>query len=96
MRALWLHYPDDPAAVARGDEFLFGRDLLVAPIVEKAATTRSVYLPKGRGSISGQRRLKVGREIDLAVDLETMPLYVRAGAIHPDGSGQAVHGRTHR
>ena len=38
MRSLWLHYPDDPAAVARGDQFLWGRDILVSPVVEKGAT----------------------------------------------------------
>ena len=38
MRALWLHHPDDASAVARGDQFLWGRDLLVAPVVEKGAT----------------------------------------------------------
>src|SRR5262249_24911524 len=32
MRALWLHSPEDSTAVARGDEFLWGRDLLVAPV----------------------------------------------------------------
>ncbi len=47
MRALWLHYPDDPAAVARGDEYLWGRDILVAPVTEKGATSRKVYLPRG-------------------------------------------------
>ena len=47
MRALWLHHPDDPAAVARGDEYLWGRDMLVAPVVEKGATSRKVYLPRG-------------------------------------------------
>ncbi len=35
MRALWLHYPDDPVAVARADEYLWGRHILVAPVVEK-------------------------------------------------------------
>ncbi len=30
MRALWLHYPDDPRAVACGDQYLWGRDMLVA------------------------------------------------------------------
>src|SRR5215469_5716342 len=39
MRALWLHYPDDPVAVGRGDEYLWGRDILVAPVVEKGATS---------------------------------------------------------
>jgi alpha-glucosidase/alpha-D-xyloside xylohydrolase len=86
IRALWLHYPEDSAAVARGDEFLFGRDILVAPVVEQGASARRLYLPRGlwydywRGE-----RLVGGREIERAVDLETVPLYVRAGSILPLG-----------
>ena len=86
MRALWLHYPDDATASARGDEFLWGSDLLVAPVVEKGATVRSVYLPRGSwyNFWSGER-IEGGREIEAAVDLATMPLYVRAGAVLPQG-----------
>ena len=86
MRSLWLHYPDDPAAVARGDEYLWGRDILVAPVVEQGATTRAVYLPRGDWwDFWTAERVKGGREITPAVDLETIPLYVRAGAILPLG-----------
>ncbi len=84
MRALWLHYPTDTQAVERGDEYLWGRDLLVAPVVEKGAKSREVYLPPGdwydwwtNEKHSGQRK------ITKDVDLKTMPLYVRAGAIIP-------------
>ena len=86
MRALWLHYPGDRAAVARGDEYLWGRDVLVAPVVEKGAVSRQVYLPPGiwHDFWSGERH-EGGREISRKVDLETTPLYVRAGAILPLG-----------
>ena len=84
MRALWLHYPDDPKAVACGDQYLWGRDLLVAPVVEKGATARQVYLPRGAwyDFWTGERK-EGGSEINRAVDLETMPLYVRAGSVLP-------------
>jgi alpha-glucosidase/alpha-D-xyloside xylohydrolase len=86
QRALWLHHPDDPSAVARGDQFLWGRDILVSPVVEKGATSRRVYLPRGAWyDFWTGERLEGGREIDRAVDLETMPLHVRAGAIVPMG-----------
>ena len=86
MRSLWLHYPDDPVAVARGDEYLWGRDMLVAPVVEQGATSREVYLPKGDWyDFWTGERVKGGREISRPVDLETTPLYVRAGAIVPLG-----------
>jgi alpha-glucosidase len=86
IRALWLHYPDDPVAGARGDEYLFGRDLLVAPVVEKGATSRTLYLPRGTWyDFWTNEKHEGGREIVRNVDLETLPLYVRAGAVLPTG-----------
>jgi alpha-glucosidase (family GH31 glycosyl hydrolase) len=86
MRALWLHFPDDPKAVECGDQYLWGRSVLVAPVVEKGATTRRVYLPRSTwyDFWSGER-LAGGREIIRPVDLETMPLFVREGSILPLG-----------
>jgi alpha-glucosidase/alpha-D-xyloside xylohydrolase len=87
MRALWLHYPDDPKAVACSDQYLCGRNLLVAPVVEPGLTSRQVYLPHGDwyDFWTGERLAGGGREISRAVDLETLPLYVRAGTILPLG-----------
>jgi alpha-glucosidase/alpha-D-xyloside xylohydrolase len=86
MRALWLHYPDDAKAVGSGDQYLWGASVLVAPVVEKGATTRQVYLPAGSWyDFWTQERLEGGREISRNVNLETMPLYIRAGAILPLG-----------
>jgi alpha-glucosidase len=98
MRALWLHYPDDPAAAARGDEYLYGRDFLVAPVVEKGATTRNLYLPKGDWyDFWTNEKHPGGQEINRNVDLGTLPLYVRAGAVIPTGpvkqyTGEQVDG----
>jgi len=86
MRALWLHYPDDPRAIGRGDQYLWGHDLLVAPVTEKGARTRRLYLPRGLWfDFWTNERVNGGIEIDRPVDLETTPLYVRAGAIIPLG-----------
>jgi alpha-glucosidase (family GH31 glycosyl hydrolase) len=86
MRALWLHYPDDPVAVSRADEYLWGRDVLVAPVVEQAATSRRIYLPRGDWyDFWTNQRIEGGRETTRDVDLATLPLYVRAGAILPLG-----------
>jgi len=84
MRVLWLHYPNDPEAVKLGDEYLWGRDLLVAPVVQKGAKSRRVYLPEGIWFDwwTGEK-LSGKRWIERPVDLATMPLYVRAGAIVP-------------
>jgi alpha-glucosidase/alpha-D-xyloside xylohydrolase len=84
MRALWLYYDDDLKAASRGDEFLWGRDILVAPVTELAATSRALYLPKGSWyDFWTNEKLEGGRQISKPVDLGTTPLYVRAGAILP-------------
>jgi alpha-glucosidase (family GH31 glycosyl hydrolase) len=84
IRALWLHYPEDATAIARGDQYLWGRDILVSPVTEKGATSRSVYLPRGSWyDFWTEEKIEGAREISKSVDLATMPLYVRAGSIIP-------------
>ncbi len=86
MRALWLYYADDAHAAARGDEYLWGRDILVAPVTERGADLRALYLPRGQWyDFWTNKKEEGGREIKRAVDLSTLPLYVRAGAIIPMG-----------
>jgi len=86
MRALWLHFPDDLRSVECQDQYMWGKSLLVAPVLEKGATTRRVYLPPGTWcDFWTGDRVEGGREINRAVDLETLPLYVRAGSILPLG-----------
>ena len=84
MRALWLHYPKDPEAVKLGDEYLWGKDLLVAPVVEQGAKLRHLYLPAGEWyDWWTNKKIAGGRWLERPVELETLPLYARAGAIVP-------------
>jgi alpha-glucosidase (family GH31 glycosyl hydrolase) len=83
---MWLHYPADAVAVARGDQYMWGADMLVAPVVEKGATSRAVYLPRGTWhDFWTEERVDGGRELNRPVDLSITPLYVRAGAVIPMG-----------
>ena len=84
MRALWLHYPEDERARGVGSEYLWGRDLLVAPVFTQGAETREVYLPAGDWYDWWTReRLQGGRAVTREVDLSIMPIYARAGAVIP-------------
>jgi alpha-glucosidase/alpha-D-xyloside xylohydrolase len=84
MRAMWIHYPDDERARGLGNQFLWGRDLLVAPVFTKGATARQVYLPKGDWfDWWTNEKVAGGRIVTRQVDLATMPIYVRAGALVP-------------
>lgn len=47
QRALFLHYPEDRETFTIQDQFLYGADLMVAPVIEAGAVMRTVYLPQG-------------------------------------------------
>ena len=47
QRALFLHYPEDAETFTIQDQFLYGADLMVAPVIEAGAVMRRVYLPEG-------------------------------------------------
>jgi alpha-glucosidase/alpha-D-xyloside xylohydrolase len=84
MRPLWFYYARDPEAVKLGDEYLWGREILVAPVVEKGAKSRRLYLPAGNWyDWWTHERISGHRWIDREVNLSTMPLYIRAGAVIP-------------
>ena len=94
MRHLALVYPNDERSLAREDEYLFGPDLLAAPVFEPGATERELYLPPGRwvdfwralaykprrgGLRLGRARvLAGGHEETVPAPLEELPLMVRA------------------
>ena len=86
MRPLVLNYPDDPRVWDLGTEFLWGDDLLVAPVTRAGATHWPVYLPRGTWHDYWTHETHHGPcGITVAAPLDTLPLFVRDGAIIPLG-----------
>lgn len=84
MRAMWLHYPDDENARGLGDQYLWGRDMLIAPVYTPAARSRDVYLPQGEWYDWWTNEKQTGgRTVTRDVNLSNIPIYVRAGVIIP-------------
>lgn len=84
MRALCLDFPDDPEACAQKYEYMFGPAFLVAPILEKNARSREVYLPRGVWyNYYTDEKLEGGRYITAQAPLDQIPLYIREGAVIP-------------
>ena len=80
LRPLFLEYPDDAKVTGLDDEFLFGDDLLVAPVLYEGANEREVYLPNGEWfDYWTGRRFAGGQTIHLPVTLDSIPMFVRGG-----------------
>ena len=82
MRPLFVDYPADPQAWQVEDQFLFGPDLLIAPVLSPGATTRDVYLPADRGWIAAGTgaRHEGGTAVTVTLSPDSIPVFVREGA----------------
>jgi alpha-D-xyloside xylohydrolase len=87
MRGLVMDFPADRHAWGIKDEYLFGPALLVAPVTEYKARSRSVYLPTGASwyDFYTGRVSSGGQSVSVAAPYERIPLFVRAGSIIPTG-----------
>ena len=85
MRALLLEYPNDPEIFKTDEQFLFGKELLVAPVVKKGAVTKKVYLPQGEWiDFNNNKTIYEGEQwITYKAPLNTIPVFVKKGSIIP-------------
>jgi alpha-D-xyloside xylohydrolase len=79
MRPLFFDFPADEGCVSVDDEFLFGSDILVAPVLHYEARKRGVYLPAGTNWTDAWTDEKIdgGQWIEAEAPLERIPLYLR-------------------
>ncbi|MEX2336620.1 MAG: TIM-barrel domain-containing protein [Fulvivirga sp.] len=85
MRALFLEYPNDQDAYKAEGQFLFGEELLVAPVVEEGATTKKVYFPEGEwiDFRNSAEVYKGSQWHNYPVTLDDIPVFVKKGSIVP-------------
>jgi alpha-glucosidase len=89
MRPLALAWPDDARAVRCETAFLWGDDLLVAPVLRKGARRRRVYLPPGDWyDFHDGGRLAGARSVVVEAPLDRIPLFARAGSAVPLAGGE--------
>lgn len=95
-RGLMIGYPEDQAVWPITDEVMIGDGVLLAPVLTQAATSRSVYLPKGRWyPWAGGAALAGEATVMASAAVAEIPVFARAGAIipmYPDGVMTLVHG----
>ena len=80
LRPLVLEFPGDEHVAAIDDEFLFGRDLLVAPVLREGVVERDIYLPEGTWfDYWTGKSYDGGKTIQMPVTLDSIPMFVRGG-----------------
>lgn len=82
MRPMFYHYPQQDKSWEVTDQYLFGEDILVAPVVGAGETTRTVWLPEGEVwvDVNSGERYCAGGHVTVSAPLSVLPLFVREGA----------------
>src|SRR5690554_2604639 len=85
MRGLFMEYPYDEQAVEVEDQFLFGEELLVAPVLRKGERVKRLYLPEGEWIDFNDKKTVYlgGQQIAYRAPLNVIPLFVKKGSIVP-------------
>ena len=82
MRPIFVDFPADESAWSVDDQYMFGPDLLVAPITEAGAVAWTVYLPGGAtwvDTATGEEH-RGGVSVELEAPIQRIPVLCRAGA----------------
>ena len=87
MRPLIIDWRTDPKVWNIGDQYMFGPSILVSPVTQQGATSRSLYLPPAPAwyDFWTGEKLHGDQRIQAAAPLDRIPLYVKAGSILPLG-----------
>jgi len=84
LKSLVLYDQKDQHTHYRNDEFIFGEKILVCPINEPNAKGRRMYLPNGKWyNFWTDELVEGGQELWVDADLDSMPIFVKEGAIIP-------------
>lgn len=80
LRPMFLEYPDDETCYTLSDQYMFGEDILFAPIVNRGQTERKVYLPKGRWvSVIDKKVYEGGTFITQKAEINQFIAFVKEG-----------------
>ena len=81
MRPLFYDFPEDKTCWETEDAYMFGPDLLVAPVMEAGATTRTIYLPKGASWTDANTKqvYEGGQTVTVPAPLDVIPVMLRDG-----------------
>jgi alpha-D-xyloside xylohydrolase len=88
MQPLVMDFPKDPKVEDMGNQYLFGQEIMVTPVTSQGTVEQAVYLPAAGApwyNFWTGEKLASGQTVQAAAPVETMPIFIRPGAIVPMG-----------
>jgi alpha-D-xyloside xylohydrolase len=84
IRHPMLEFPEDPQTYDAEQEYMLGEHILVAPVIQEGATTRSLYLPQGDwANFWNGEMVRGGHQVTVPAPLDQIPILVQSGSILP-------------
>lgn len=84
MRPLFYQFPDDTVAFSSDNQYMWGDNLMVAPVIEKGKNTQSIYFPAGNWfDFHTGVEYKGKTRIDFPINIENIPVFAKAGSFIP-------------
>ena len=84
LKSLVLYDQEDTATHYRSDEFVYGEQILVCPIQEPNAKGRRMYIPRGKWyNFWTDEIVEGGKEMWVDADIDSMPIFIKEGAVIP-------------
>lgn len=84
-RGLFMEYPKDQEAIRIDNQFMFGEEILVAPVLKKGERVKRVYFPEGEWIDFNDKKTEYlgGEKLPYKAPLNTIPIFVKKGSIVP-------------
>ena len=85
LRGLFMEFPQDDQVIGINDQFMFGQEILVAPVLKKGERVKKLYLPDGEWIDFNDKKTVYlgGQQIAYRAPLNRIPMFVKKGAIVP-------------
>ncbi|MCM8526845.1 MAG: glycoside hydrolase family 31 protein, partial [Lentisphaeraceae bacterium] len=84
QRPLVYDFQDDPACRQIDKQYMFGSDILVAPILEASSTSRHIYLPEGEWfNVENKKFYKGQKWISFKAKIDSLPWFIKCGSVIP-------------
>ena len=80
MRPMFFEYPDDETCYTLETQYMFGDDIIFAPIVEQGQTTKNVYIPDGEWILTKDKKVYTKGTYEITAEIDEFIAFVKKGS----------------